>query len=206
MRHDRTASGARDTRAVWPSARAGFRGRVPRAPRTTELPRAGSPLFQRHRRGTYRTGRASTIDATLVTALETDDPTVPEPREYEINLFTAADLSKARRALTCCSSMPIMEFCRSRATNCPCRWLKFPSRPREKKEPYHTAWARQIWSQIQLHTNDHRGLAIAVYPQVEFEAPRTGAVEGPGRTRSNVDFAAARMQGIPLLHLSPMAP
>jgi hypothetical protein len=52
------------------------------------------PLFPKHRRGLYINGeKLEVIDATPQSPpLETDDPSVPDPGEYEINLLTDADL------------------------------------------------------------------------------------------------------------------
>jgi hypothetical protein len=59
------------------------------------------PLFPKHRRGIYTNGaNIEVIDATPQSPpLETDDPSVPDKGEYEINIFTDADLSKDARSV-----------------------------------------------------------------------------------------------------------
>src|ERR1700682_6342562 len=73
-------------------------GAPPEPPKAAKEP--APPLFPRHRRGTYLDRQGlETIDATPQSPpLNTDDPTVPEPGEYEINLFTHADLSKGAQS------------------------------------------------------------------------------------------------------------
>jgi len=82
---------------------------------TTEKTEKGPPppLFSRHRRGIYKNALGvAVVDATPQSPpLETDDPSVPDKGEYEINLTTHADFSKELRTFDFFSSMPIMELC-----------------------------------------------------------------------------------------------
>ncbi len=57
------------------------------------------PLFSRHRRGIYKNALGvAVVDATPQSPpLETDDPSVPDKGEYEVNLTTHADFSKELR-------------------------------------------------------------------------------------------------------------
>jgi hypothetical protein len=141
------------------------------------------PLFQRHRRGTYLDRQGlETIDATPQSPpLETDDPTVPEPGEYEINLFTAADLSKGAQSVDLLfidANYGVLPKFGGHELPMQVKFEIPVTSAREHGEPYtHGVGAAKFGLKFNFYTNDHQGLAIAVYPQVEFEAPGTGAVQ-----------------------------
>ncbi len=154
---------------------------APEPPKVAKEP--APPLFPRHRRGTYldRQG-VETIDATPQSPpLDTDDPTDPEPGEYEINLFTHADLSKGAQSVDLLFvDVNYGLLPKFGGHELPMQ-VKFEipvTSAREHGEPFtHGLGAAKFGFKFNFYTNDHRGLAIAVYPQVEFEAPGTGAVE-----------------------------
>lgn len=59
------------------------------------------PLFPKHRRGLYiNRDNLEVVDATPQSPpLETDDPSVPDEGEYEINLLTEADFAAVARKI-----------------------------------------------------------------------------------------------------------
>jgi hypothetical protein len=152
------------------------------------------PLFPKHRRGIYRNSQGlEVIDATPQSPpLETDDPTVPDKGEYEINLTTHADLSKEERTfdlLFVDANYGLLP--RIAGYELPTQ-LKFEvpvTAARESDEPYTLGMgAAKVGVKFNFYTNEHAGVAMALYPQIEFEAPGTRSIEKglaePGQTLS----------------------
>jgi hypothetical protein len=78
----------------------GASAQTPQTPRPQQPEGAPPPpLFPKHRRGFYiNNDKVEVIDATPQSPpLETDDPSVPDKGEYEINLLTEADLGSDAR-------------------------------------------------------------------------------------------------------------
>ena len=154
---------------------------APEPPKAAKEP--PPPLFPRHRRGTYRDRQGiEAIDATPQSPpLETDDPTVPEPGEFEINLFTAADLSKGTQSVDLLfidANYGVLPKFAGHELPIQVKFEIPVTSSREQDEPYtHGMGPAKFGLKFNFYTNDHRGLAIAAYPQVEFEAPGTGSIE-----------------------------
>ena len=154
---------------------------APEPPKAAKEP--APPLFPRHRRGTYRDRQGlEAIDATPQSPpLETDDPTVPEPGEYEINMFTDADLSKGAQSVNLLfidANYGVLPKFAGHELPMQVKFEIPVTYAREPGEPYtHGVGAATFGLKFNFYTNERRGLAVAVYPQVEFEAPGTGAVQ-----------------------------
>ena len=150
------------------------------------------PLFPKHRRGIYRDSEGrETVDATPQSPpLETDDPGVPDNGEYEINLTTDADLSKEAQSVDLLfvdanyGMLP-----RIAGHELPTQLkFEFPvTTAREHGDAFtFGVGAAKFGLKLNFYSNEHAGLSISVYPQMEFEAPGTGGIEKglaePGQT------------------------
>jgi hypothetical protein len=141
------------------------------------------PLFPRHRRGIYRNSQGlEVIDATPQSPpLETDDPGVPDHGEYEINLFTHADLSKEDRDVDLLFVDANYGMAPKFAGHELPTQLKFEfpvTAAKEGDDPYTVGiGAAKFGVKFNFYNNEHSGLSLAFYPQIEFEAPGTNSVE-----------------------------
>jgi len=141
------------------------------------------PLFPRHRRGIYRNNLGiEVIDATPQSPpLETDDPGVPDKGEYEINLFTHADLSKDDRSFDLLFIDANYGIAPRIAGHELPTQLKFEipvMAARGGHDPYTLGMGdAKFGVKFNFYTNEHSGLSVALYPQVEFEAPGTDSIE-----------------------------
>jgi hypothetical protein len=135
------------------------------------------PLFPRHRRGLYLNAQGvEVIDATPQSPpLDTDDPAVPDKGEYEINLTTHADYARAAQRIDILSVdanygiLPVIA-----GYKLPTQIkLEFPvAAAREAGEPFNVGLgAAKFGLKLNFYHDEHRGISVAVYPQVEFAAP-----------------------------------
>jgi hypothetical protein len=132
------------------------------------------PLFPKHRRGIYTNrDNIEVIDATPQSPpLETDDPSVPDKGEYEINLFTDADLSKNARSINLLlvdANYGVVP--RLIGHELPTQ-VKFEFPITARKEPGH-AFALGIGAAIfglkfNFYNDEQRGVRVSMYPQFEF--------------------------------------
>jgi len=169
---------------------AGAQGGLPQAPAPSKAP--PPPLFPKHRRGIYRNDQGiEVIDATPQSPpLETDDPGVPDKGEYEINLTTHADLSQEAQAVDLLfidANYGVLP--RIAGHELPTQLkFEFPvTATKENGEPYTVGIGdAKVGVKFNFYNNEHSGLSIALYPQVEFEAPGTGSIQkglaDPGQT------------------------
>ena len=132
------------------------------------------PLFPRHRRGLYRTAAGiEMIDATPQSPpLASDDPGVPEPRAYEINFTTQADSAKDALRVDLLlvdanyGMRPVIAGYRLPSQikiECPVAAV------RDAGGSVNTGIGpATIGVKLNFYRDDRRGVAVAVYPQVEF--------------------------------------
>jgi hypothetical protein len=141
------------------------------------------PLFPRHRRGIYRNGEGvDVIDATPQSPpLETDDPGVPDKGEYEINLTTQADLSRDAKTLDLLlvdANYGILPGIAGHKLPTQVKF-EFPvTATREGDNPYtRGVGAAKFGLKFNFYNNEHSGLSLAFYPQIEFQAPGTNSIQ-----------------------------
>jgi len=141
------------------------------------------PLFLRHRRGIYNNASGvAVVDGTPQSPpLETDDPSVPDKGEYEINLTTHADFSKELRTFDFVfvdANYGIVPkvFGRELPTQVkfefPLAGAKLPGDPMKVG-----VGAAKFGLKFNFYNNEHHGLYISLYPQIEFALPGANAVE-----------------------------
>ena len=135
------------------------------------------PLFPRHRRGLYRNAAGlEVIDATPQSPpLDTDDPGVPDNGEFEINFSTHFDYAKEAQHIDLAHSRRQLRHPsgRSPATSSRRRSRsRFrSSSAREAGEPYNTGLgAAKVGIKVNFYRDEHRGISVSFYPQVEFAA------------------------------------
>jgi len=141
------------------------------------------PLFSKHRRGMYKNGLGlQVIDATPQSPpLEVDDPGVPDKGEYEINLTTQADFSKTGRTFDFVSVdanygiLPRI-FGRELPTQVK---FEFPlAGAKEHGDPFRVGiGAAQFGLKFNFYNNEHKGVSVSFYPQIEFAVLGTAAVK-----------------------------
>ncbi len=150
------------------------------------------PLFRKHRRGIYMDASGMPIidAAPQSPPLETDDPGVPDKGEVEINFTTHADLSKPLRRMDFLfvdanyGLLPKV-FGHELPTQ-----LKFEFPLASAKAPGDAMrvgiGAAKFGLKFNFYNDEHRGVYISVYPQLEFVIAGTHAVEKgleePGQT------------------------
>ena len=145
------------------------------APPKVENPgHAPSPLFPKHRRGLYTNNdKLEVIDATPQSPpLETDDPSVPDKGEYEINLLTAADFAVDARSLNVVTvdanyGIVLKGFGHELPTQIK---LEFPVvARREAASPYQIGLGDSAFGlKFNFYNDEHRGVRVSVYPQIAF--------------------------------------
>jgi hypothetical protein len=150
------------------------------------------PLFSRHRRGTYTNASGvELVDATPQSPpLETDDPGVPDKGEYEINLTTQADFSKQLRAFDfflvdanygVLPNISGHELPTQVKLEFPLSGAKVPGDPMKVG-----VGAAKFGLKLNFYNNNHQGLYISFYPQIEFAVPGAHPYEKglaePGQT------------------------
>ncbi|HXN23833.1 MAG TPA: hypothetical protein VOA41_13930 [Candidatus Dormibacteraeota bacterium] len=150
------------------------------------------PLFLRHRRGIYKNALGvAVVDATPQSPpLETDDPSVPDKGEYEINLTTRAAFSKELRTFdffVVDANYGILpkifghELPAQVKFEFPLAGAKAPGDP--MRVGIGTA---KFGLKLNFYNSEHKGMYISLYPQIEFAVPGANAVEKglaePGQT------------------------
>jgi hypothetical protein len=148
------------------------------------------PLFPKHGRGFYTNAdKDEVIDATPQSPpLETDDPSVPDKGEYEINLLTEADLTRDTRdfeALEVDANYGIV--LKGWGSELPTQVkFEFPIVARKEGDsPYQMGLGDSLFGlKFNFYNDESRGLRVSVYPQIEFST--AGSVEKgiaePGQT------------------------
>jgi hypothetical protein len=141
------------------------------------------PLFPRHRRGIYRNAQGiEVIDATPQSPpLDTDDPAVPDKGEYEINFTTHTDYAKpAQRVdlLVVDANYGILPIIAGYQLPTQIK-LEFPvAAARETGRPFAAGLGAATFGvKFKFYHDEHRGISVAVYPQIEFPAPGGRSVE-----------------------------
>jgi hypothetical protein len=150
-----------------------------------------SPLFPRHRRGLYRNASGlELIDATPQSPpLDSDDPGVPDKGAYEINILTRVDYVKDTPRFDLLSVdanyglVPVIGGYKLPSQ------LKFEwplAAARDSEGTFHVgSGAATLGIKLSFYRDEHRGIAVSVYPQLQFavgeEGARTGLTD-PGQT------------------------
>lgn len=140
-----------------------------------------TPLFPRHRRGIYRdsTG-AEVVDATPQSPpLDADDPNVPGKGDWEINFTTLGDVTKeTTRAdlLLVDANYGLLPKIAGHEVPTQLK-VEFPLAGiwTNGQPSAYGAGAAEIGLKFNFYDNERTGLSIAVYPQVEFAPPGSGA-------------------------------
>ena len=141
------------------------------------------PLFPRHRRGIYKNLEGlEVVDATPQSPpLETDDPGVPDKGEWEINLSTFADLARAEKRVDLLfvdANYGLLP--KIRGHDLPMQFkVEFPiAAAKTSSDPFtYGVGAATLGLKFNVYSNEHNGLSMSVYPQVEFAPPGGRAVE-----------------------------
>lgn len=141
------------------------------------------PLFPKHRRGIYKDSSGlSVIDATPQSPpLDTDDPGVPDKGEYEINVTSHLDHA------TDVQRVDILFLDANYGLLPTIAGYKLPTQlkfevpvaaRRESGHPYTVGiGAANVGLKFNFYTDEHRGISVSVYPQVEFATLGTRAFE-----------------------------
>ncbi len=175
--------------SVCPVAGQDRQSQQPTAPPPKEPP---PPIFPRHRRGIYRDRQGlEIVDPTPQSPpLETDDPGVPDKGDWEINFTTQADLAKgAPRVdlLLVDANYGILPKIAGHELPTQVKF-EFPlAAARTNDDPFTVGTgAARFGLKFNFYSNEHKGLEVSVYPQVEFATPGGGGVEKglaePGQT------------------------
>jgi hypothetical protein len=142
---------------------------------TTKAP--PPPLFPKHRRGIYTNAAGvEVIDATPQSPpLDTDDPAVPDERQYEINFTTHADAATETSRidlLTVDANYGLLATINRHVLPMQIKFECPLAAAREAGEPYNVGiGAATFGVKVKFYHDEHRGLSLAIYPQVEFAAP-----------------------------------
>jgi hypothetical protein len=139
------------------------------------------PLFTKHSRGMYRNGLGlQVIDATPQSPpLEGDDPGVPDQGEYEINFTSSADLSSPVRAFDFVlvdanyGTLP-----RILGHQLPTQIkLEVPlAGANVRNDAFRVGiGASQFGLKFNFYNDEHHGLSLSFYPQIEFAVPGSHA-------------------------------
>jgi hypothetical protein len=151
------------------------------------------PLFPRHRRrGMYLNDQGlQVIDATPQSPpLDTDDPSVPDKGEYEINLSVGTDLSRDLQRVDLLfvdANYGLLPKIAGRELPAQLK-VEFPvAAARQSGNPFlFGVGSTTLGLKVNFLNNEEKGLSASVYPQVEFGTPGTRAVEKrlaePGQT------------------------
>jgi hypothetical protein len=165
--------------------RTGEENRQGQGQTTTEKPvkEPPPPLFPKHRRGMY-TNRNDMplLDATPQSPpLEIDDPGVPDKGEYEINFTTHADLSESVKEfdlLLVDANYGMLH--RVLGHDLPTQLkFEFPvAGSKENGQPFTAGVGTfRVGLKFNFYNNEHKGASVSFYPQIEFAAAGTRAVE-----------------------------
>lgn len=141
------------------------------------------PLFPRHRRGLYRNAQGiEVIDATPQSPpLDTDDPGVPDNGVFEINYTTHADYAKpAQRIdlLTVDANYGVLPAIAGHQVPTQIKF-EFPlAAARQAGEGFNVGLGAAAFGlKFNIYHDEHRGISLAVYPQLEFAASGSRSVE-----------------------------
>jgi len=148
------------------------------------------PLFPKHRRGLYiNSDKLEVIDATPQSPpLETDDPSVPDKGEYEINLLTEADLGLEEHSVNVVTvdanyGVVLKGWGHELPTQLK---LEVPvSAQGGHGSPYQIGLGNSaVGFKFNFYNDDSRGLRLSVYPQMEFSTGTSveKGVAEPGQT------------------------
>jgi hypothetical protein len=141
------------------------------------------PLFPRHRRGLYRNAQGiEVIDATPQSPpLDTDDPAVPDEGVFEINFTTHTDYAKAAQRLDLLSVDANYGLSPTIAGHQLPTQLKLElpvAAARKAGDPFAVGLGEaSIGVKFNFYHDEHRGISVAVYPQVAFATPGGRGVE-----------------------------
>jgi hypothetical protein len=154
----------------------------PQADKEEPKPQA-PPLFPRHRRGLYRNAEGiEVIDATPQSPpLDTDDPGVPEKGVFELNFTTHADYAKAAQRIDMLwvdANYGVLPVIAGHTLPTQIK-LEFPvAAAREAGEDFQVGLGAATFGlKFNFYHDEHRGISVAVYPQLEFPAPGSHGVE-----------------------------
>jgi hypothetical protein len=142
------------------------------------------PLFPKHRRGIYTNGAGvEVIDATPQSPpLDTDDPAVPDEGQYEINFTTQADSSRETSRidlLTVDANYGLLPTIDGHLLPMQIKFECPLTAAREAGEAYAVGvGAATFGVKFKFYHDEHRGISVAIYPQVEFAAPGRGVEKG----------------------------
>ena len=141
------------------------------------------PLFHKRRRGMYTRGDGpAVLDATPQSPpLEIDDPGVPDKGEYEVNLATLGDLSRDVNEF----DLLLVDANYGLVIKAPGRdlptQLKFEftiAGAKETGRPFTAGLgAVKVGVKLNFYSDERRGVFASFYPQVEFAARGTDAIE-----------------------------
>ena len=141
------------------------------------------PLYSKHHRGMYKNASGlQVIDATPQSPpLEADDPGVPDQGEYEINLSSDADFSKQLRTFDFVlvdANYGILPKILGHEVPTQVK-LEFPlAGAKEPGDPFKVGiGATQFGLKFNFYNNEHNGVSVAFYPQIEFAVPGTAAAQ-----------------------------
>ena len=141
------------------------------------------PLFPRHHRGLYKNASGvEVIDATPQSPpLDTDDPGVPDEGVFEINFTTHADYAKAAQQLDLLSvdtNYGMIPAIAGRKVPTELSF-EFPvAAARTDGAPFAVGLGEaSVGVKLNFYHDDHSGISVAVYPQLEFAATGGRAVE-----------------------------
>jgi len=140
------------------------------------------PLFPRHSRGLYRNSSGvEVIDATpQAPPLKTDDPAVPDNGEYEVNLMTNFDYAKGNHQadlLVLDANYGILPVIGGFHMPTQIKFELPLSGARESGGPFRTGLGTASFGlKFNFYHDDHRGISVSLYPQVEFPTPGSHGV------------------------------
>ena len=148
------------------------------------------PLFPNHRRGVYtNSDNLEVIDATPQSPpLETDDPGVPDPGEFEINLFTNADLGADASKIDIATvdanyGLMLKAWGHELPTQVK---FEFPvAAARDTGNPYRMGVGNyELGLKLNFYNDEMRGVRVSLYPQIGFSAGSSveKGVAEPGQT------------------------
>jgi hypothetical protein len=139
------------------------------------------PLFSKHHRGMFKNGLGLwVIDATPQSPpLEIDDPGVPDRGEYEINLTTQTNFSNPIRTfhfLSVDANYGILPKIHGHELPTQVKF-EFPlAGVKEHGDPFKVGiGAAQFGVKFNFYNNEHEGVSVSLYPQIEFAIPGTAA-------------------------------
>ena len=147
----------------------------PGKPKAEQAPKPPPPpLFPKHGRGIYKNAAGDeVIDATPQSPpLDTDDPSVPNPGEYEINLLTHLDYAKSERhfdLLSVDANYGVLPVIAGYKLPTQIKF-EFPvSGARLEGQRYQTGIGEAKFGlKFNFYGDERRGISVSLYPQVEF--------------------------------------